>query len=312
MECARCGATGAGTFCSQCGARMPAAGEDGADRFWAEDEPTHPQLPAAPVPSWAQQTPQSSWEDWLVQQPTAPPAAAPPTGRTSMAPPGGGRPGGPAWGLIAAVCLVVVLFLGAGAATLWFVVSRDDDTTTAGSATATPTTATSTPPPTTTVTSTPPPTTTVTTTASPPPTTTVTTTAAAPNAADQLNDLREESLGRLVTDGDWGVSLSAKQDGTRDDRQLTSSGSHVFRLPDILELHLALASTYPAEQVYLLKAEDLGSTVGTDDDKIWMTIVDPGWLTSRADAELWCEAQFPWLSGVELDNACYPRRLSTP
>ena len=73
--------------------------------------------------------------------------------------------------------------------------------------------------------------------ATPPPTTTVTTTAAPPSAAEQLSDKRDESLGRLVTDGDWAVSLSAKQDGTRDDRQLTSSGSHVFRLPDILELH---------------------------------------------------------------------------
>ncbi|WP_169702008.1 hypothetical protein [Janibacter terrae] len=311
MECAGCGATSEGTFCSRCGARMPAAGEDGADRFWAEDEPTRAQLPAVPGPSWAQETPQSSWEDWLVQQPTTLPPAAPPAGRTSMAPPGGGRPGGPAWGLIAAACLAAVVLLGAGAGALWFVASQDDDTTTAGSATTAPTTATSTPP-TTTVTSTPPPTTTVTTTASPPPTTTVTTTAAPLSAADQLNDLREESLGRLVTDGDWGVSLSAKQDGTRDDRQLTSSGSHVFRLPDILELHQAVVSTYPLDEVYLLKAEDLGSTVGADDDKIWMTIVDPGWLTSRDDAEMWCEAQFSWLSGVELDNACYPRRLSTP
>ncbi|CAM4068010.1 hypothetical protein JAAN108728_09765 [Janibacter anophelis] len=204
--------------------------------------------------------------------------------------------------LVAAAVVAGILLLTIGGGTAWWLTSRDDDPTVAvGASTSTASTVT--------VTSTPapppsPPTTT---------TTTVTTTSAPASAADQLADLRDESLGRLVTDDRWAVSLSAKQDGTRDERQLTGSGSHVFRLPDILELHQGLELLYSGDaSVYLLKAEDLGSTAGPEDDKIWMTIVDPGLLDSREDAETWCAGQFPWLDGDDLSNACYPRQLTTP
>lgn len=317
MECTSCGTTSTGAFCPECGARLATqGGSDDAERFWQDDEPTRTQAALDSGPAWPQPSPETSWDDWIVQQPTqhagpgplpvAPVAGAPMSGAAagaSMAPPPGSHDG-PHWAAIVAAVAAGVLLLGAGGAALWFFGSDGEP------AAAPPPTSTTTPP--TTVTATPPPTTTVTSTATPPPTTTVTTTAAPPSVAEQLSDKRDESLGRLVTDGDWAVSLSAKQDGTRDDRQLTSSGSHVFRLPDILELHEEIESTYAWTDVYLLKAEDLGSTVGADDDKIWMTIVDPGWLTTREDAEAWCEVEFSWLSGDDLDNACYPRQLRAP
>lgn len=310
MECTSCGTTSTGAFCPGCGARKATdGGTDDAGRFWQDDEPTRAQAALDPGPGWPQPSPETSWDDWIVQPtpPTGPgplpvtPTAGAPTAGASMAPPPGSH-GGPPWTAIVAAVVAGVLLLGAGGAALWFFGSDGEP------AAGPPSTST----PTTTVTATPPPTTTVTSTATPPPTTTVTTTAAPPSAAEQLSDKRDESLARLDTDGDWAVSLSAKQDGTRDDRQVTSSGSHVFRLPDILELHEGYESTYAWTDVYLLKAEDLGSTVGADDDKIWMTIVDPGWLTTREDAEAWCAVEFSWLSGDDLDNACYPRQLRAP
>ena len=33
---------------------------------------------------------------------------------------------------------------------------------------------------------------------------------------------------------------------------------------------------------------------------------------TREDAEAWCEVEFSWLSGDDLDNACYPRQLRAP
>lgn len=308
MLCTTCGTTGTGTFCSQCGAQLSAREADPSAIYWAEDEPTIAQQ-QMPSQTPAATPPETTWDDWLVAR--QPGSALPPTPPTTppMAvgpglPPSSPR-GGPSWPLLvgAGMAAVLVLTLGGGAA--WWFSTRDTPTTAAGTSTSTATAVVTT----VTSTATPPPTTTVTATS----TSTSTTTAATASAADLLSDLRDESLGRLVTDGSWGVSLSAKQDGTRDDSQWTRTGSHIFRLPDILDLHETIDSTYSSTaSVYLLKAEDLGSTKGPDGDKLWMSIVDPGGLSSRDDAELWCEGEFWWLSGDELDNACYPRQLSSP
>lgn len=316
MLCDRCGTTGTGSFCSQCGAPLIAQDDDPSDVFWAQDAPTIVGLPSSSQPAGSG-SPEANWDDWLV-------ARAP--GSTEPQPlPVAGGPGfppsstrnGPSWPLLMAAGLAAVLVLTVGGGAAWWFSTRDDapaaapasgtDSVVPGTESGTevgsgPSTSTSTE--VVTSTSTPPPTTTVTSTS---------TTTAPVSASDQLGDLRDESLGRLVTDDSWGVSLSAKQDGTRDDLQLTSTGSHIFRLPDILELHETLESSYSSTaSVYLLKAEDLGSTKGPDGDKIWMTILDPGGLSSRTDAESWCASEFPWLSGDDLDNSCYPRKLSSP
>lgn len=309
MLCDSCGTTGTGAFCAQCGARLSTGEADPSAVFWADDEPTIAQQQPAPQqqqPAY----PEASWDDWLVSRQPSDMSTA--SGRAPMSPGPAGVPplgpglppssgGGPRWPLIVAAGAAAALVLALGGGAAWWATTREDPTAAATPSTSTPTTVV------TTVTSTAPP---------PPPTTTVTTTStttAPVSAADQLADLRDESLGRLVTDDSWGLSLSAKQDGTLDEYQLTSSGSHVFRLPDILELHEAIDSAYSSTTTtYLLKAEDLGSTQGPDDDKIWMTIVDPGGLPSRDDAQSWCEREFSWLSGDELANTCYPRQLSAP
>lgn len=297
MRCDECGTTGTGDWCLQCGARLGSAtGEDSADVFWADDEPTRTATPVQPA--GGSSFPGYPWAGGRIDQPEVPPSS-PPTGHPQTATQ---QPSAPTWPLALGAALVVgLLVLGIGGGVLWFLTSGDDP-----SAVATDTTSTST---STSSTSTSDPTTTTVTTT----TTTTGTSSTTGSAADRLGDLRDESLTRLSTDGQWAVSLSAKQDGTRDDRQVTSSGSHVFRLPDILELHEGLETTYsPHTSVYLLKAEDLGSTQGPDGDRIWMTIVDPGGLSSRDDAARWCRDEFPWLSGDDLDNSCYPRQLRSP
>lgn len=291
MRCSGCGTTGTGAYCVQCGHRLaPPDSEDQGGAFWAEDEPTNVSAPAeAAGPSTF---PDYPWAGGGVGPQLAPPP---------------GPPQRPGWPLaIGAALAVGLLVLGIGGGVVWFLTSEDEEP----AAVSTETVSTDAPStPTSTDTGDPAPTTSTVTT------TTTTTTDAAPtiSATDELNDLRDESLTLLYTDGRWAVSLSAKQDGTRDDRQVTSSGSHVFRLPDILELHEGYDSVYSSTtDVYLLKAEDLGSTTGPDGDRIWMTIVDPGGLSSRDDAERWCADEFPWLSGDDLDNACYPRQLRSP
>ncbi len=300
MQCEQCGATGEGAFCSRCGARLGATTDkDPSDAFWVDgDVTTSSRAPSTSV-----------WRRQDTGGPHSPPPSPPPGGYGGYPPPSRGT----SWPVaVGAAALAALLVLGIGGGALWWLTSDRDDSaateTVAPSSTGTATEPTTSEPTTTTVTST------TTSTSDTPDSDTPDSDTADASAEGQLADLRDESLGRLATDGRWAVTLSAKQDGTRDERQVTSGGSHVFRLPDILELHEVYDSVYASTaSVYLLKAEDLGSTsTGTDSDRIWMTVVDPGGLTSREDAEQWCQNEFSWLSGDDLDNACYPRRLESP
>ena len=130
-----------------------------------------------------------------------------------------------------------------------------------------------------------------------------------------LEDLRDESLQTIKRDGRWGVVLSTKSDGMRDDKDPTPSGSAVWHLPDIHERHESLAEYYAsAPGVHLLRAEDLGSTSGPRDDELWMTVLDLGSdLDTRAKAQDWCEESMHGdLSAEELENICQPRQLTEP
>lgn len=315
MQCTTCGTTGAGTYCAQCGSPMPGVpDETSSDVFWADGDATRV-ADAAPTNHWqdADQVQGTTREPasstafpgypWAAGQGGA--AAPPPTpspGPAGYPPPQGPPDKGSTWPLAVGAALAAgLLILAIGGGALWFLTSDDSDTAGSGAASTETSTATSTSDQT---------------TSSDPTTTTITTTSTSSSSTspeEELGDLRDESLTRLSTDGQWAVSLSAKQDGTRDDRQTTRSGSHVFRLPDILDLHEEYESTYSSSaSVYLVKAEDLGSSSGPDASRIWMTIVDPGGLSSREDAATWCEMEFPWLSGDDLDNACYPRQLTSP
>lgn len=312
MQCEQCGATGAGTFCAQCGARL--AGNDGqpsSDIFWADDDTTGVTR-ASSATRWQEadqvagttREPASAADvpgyPWASGGTASPPPSPPSPGPYGGYPPPPGPPDkGVTWPFALGAALAVgVLILAIGGGALWFLAADDsDDAAADSSSTATSTSSSSTSSdPTTTITS-----------------TTTSTSSNTTSAEDELGHLRDDSLARLSTNGRWAVSLSAKQDGTRDDRQTTSGGSHVFRLPDILELHEDYDRIYSSStSVYLVKAEDLGSSSGPDASRIWMTIVDPGGLSSREDAKRWCQDEFPHLSGDDLDNACYPRQLTSP
>lgn len=128
-----------------------------------------------------------------------------------------------------------------------------------------------------------------------------------------LEALREESLLSYDPNGRWVVGLSAKFDGITDARQTADSGSNVFGLDDILDLHEQLAEVHSDDgRVFLVLAKDVGSAQGPRDDEIWMTLLDPGGLYSRDEAQAWCEENFADVTGEELANACYPRELDAP
>lgn len=131
---------------------------------------------------------------------------------------------------------------------------------------------------------------------------------------ERLQELRRDSLERYSPDGRYTVALSAKWDGVTDTYQKTQSGSHTFRTADILALHEALERRYSAEgNIYLLLAKDIGSAKGGDhDNDMWMTILDPGGLSTSEDAESWCESTFADVSDDVRKNRCYPRELDAP
>lgn len=112
-------------------------------------------------------------------------------------------------------------------------------------------------------------------------------------------------------DEQWAITLSAKYDGVTDKYQTTSSGSSTFRTADILALHELLEEAHSDDgSVYLLTSKDIASTATEDHpDTMWMTLLDPGGLSSREDAVEWCEDEFPELEGDRLNNRCYPRQL---
>lgn len=128
---------------------------------------------------------------------------------------------------------------------------------------------------------------------------------------EKLRTLRGQSLDEAPMDGRWAVILSSKYDGIEDKYQETDSGSHVFRLPDILDLHDNLGRQYvQAGDVYLLASEDLRETSKIDHpDTVWMTVLDPGGLDSEDEAQQWCDDNFSHLSQERRANACGPVQL---
>lgn len=137
------------------------------------------------------------------------------------------------------------------------------------------------------------------------------TTDPAEEARASLSAQRQQSLSELTLDGRWVLTLSSKYDGVTDPLQTTSSGSNVWSLPDIAEFNNQLVSDMASQGVptLVLKATDFGRDTNRNAEEIWMTLADPGGLTSRAAADAWCEEHFPGQSGTELLNSCTPRQL---
>ncbi|WP_370891531.1 hypothetical protein [Janibacter sp. GXQ6167] len=143
------------------------------------------------------------------------------------------------------------------------------------------------------------------------PTTESTTITPEEEALDSLQSQREASLSGLDLDSRWVAVLSAKYDGVSDPLQQTSSGSHTWYLPDIVELNDSLVEQMDSQGVstLVLLATDFGRDTNSNSNEIWMTIADPGGLYSSEDVTSWCESQFPGQSGEELLNSCLPRQL---
>jgi hypothetical protein len=129
-------------------------------------------------------------------------------------------------------------------------------------------------------------------------------------ASQQLKALRGADLADVELTGRWTAQLASKYVGIVDPLQVASNGSHTFYAPDILTEHLALreASNLGAT-VILLRSTDYGGSY--EGRPLWVTFADGSFSTDR-DVRQWCQARFPLLSGIVLENTCAPRRLEPP
>lgn len=265
--------------------QCPQCGESGEGRFCAQ---CGTELASQP---WNEST-DRYWQQGPSQQHAPPPPAGGPSRR-------------PVWPFVAVLAAALVI----GGAALWFLTAPDDrveaKSTSSGSSTESSSQQT---------TSTSEGSTTTTQPSTSTTTTTTTTSPSTPPVDEQLATTRRDSLRRANLDGRYAVTLSSKQDGQEDSYQTTESGSHTFRLPDILALHEALDQEYGSEgQLYLFTDQDLESTSDQDyDSTMWMTILDPGGLQSKEDALDWCESTFAHQSDEERANSCGARRLESP
>lgn len=144
------------------------------------------------------------------------------------------------------------------------------------------------------------------------PSETATAASSAENASAALVKRRRADMSRLSTDNRWVVVLASKSDGITDPLQTTRSGSHQFRLADILAEHEALRSQPDiAGDVLLVQGTDFGKRQTRDGKPLWMTLYDGG-FTSEDDAADFCLFFYPNLSGDALKNRCIARQLTPP
>lgn len=128
--------------------------------------------------------------------------------------------------------------------------------------------------------------------------------------AEQLAAWRAESLRGLTLDGRWVIQLASKYDGVVDPRQIAANGTHTFGLADIVaEISALRADPRYAGQRFLVLA-------GTDFDSnrryaapLWITLIDPGGLSTRTATLTWCRMKNPGMDDSALLNICYPRQL---
>lgn len=124
-----------------------------------------------------------------------------------------------------------------------------------------------------------------------------------------LQAARDSSRQQVTLDGRWAAQLASKYDGVVDPLQRTAAGSHTFGYPDILTEFEQLRAAY-GNAVIMLNATDFGRQVESP-KPYWISLYDGGFTTS-AQAQAWCEQQFPGTTGKALANTCLPRSLPAP
>lgn len=129
-----------------------------------------------------------------------------------------------------------------------------------------------------------------------------------------LDGRRSATLETVELDGRWVLQLASKYPGVTDPNQTTVAGSHTFELPDIEREHSDLRDLMAADgvPVLLLRASDFGSSSSSRRNQLWVTLADPGGLSSQDAARSRCAELFPGRSGDALKNVCVPRRLNPP
>jgi hypothetical protein len=127
-----------------------------------------------------------------------------------------------------------------------------------------------------------------------------------------LSQLKKQAARDLATtdfDGQWAAQLSSKYVGTKDTRQVTASGSHIFKAVDILAEHNALRKKFSGgHEVLLLRGQDFHPHKSPKGRTVWYTFV-LGSFSSANDIRNFCAFAYPDLSGDVLQNRCRPRTL---
>jgi hypothetical protein len=145
------------------------------------------------------------------------------------------------------------------------------------------------------------------------------TTSPSPSASPRLSDaqafaqlqrLRRAGLAAVVLDRRWVAQLASKAVGTTDPRQTTTTGSHTFQAPDILEeIQRVTATFHRKARIVVLLTTDYGKReLSESGQPYWVTFaVRP--FRGEQDVVNWCTHQFPRLSGKALENRCAARQL---
>jgi serine/threonine protein kinase, bacterial len=133
-------------------------------------------------------------------------------------------------------------------------------------------------------------------------------------AANELQRIRNADVGTVSLNGRWILQVASKYDGVVDKLQTTASGSHEFKLSDILLEHQQLQDRFAKQgiPVYLLKATDFGKSTVGHPERIWVTVLDPGGISSAASAVDKCHQLFPELDEAHLANTCVGRTFTPP
>ena len=333
--CDVCGTASASEFCEVCGSRMPAAG-DGAQAQSVNSPPLPPPAPRSEDKSTDPATAHSGQAQSVSSPPLPPPAPTPKAKSTdpataygakakSISPsarPLGSTPNsksaGPATASRPAAVLtsyparnrglvVGAIAVGVVVLVVWAVVANQPPAPTAQPASRTSVAAQTT--------------TTTRVATGQNPQTAPASTGLQTNSGQTTEDLAREELNQEVqsytvtTDNHYLVELAAKWVGATDPQLTAANGSHTFYASDILAEYRSLKSSYGLSVHLVLSAQFGKQSVNSKipaGEPLYITIYDPGTFAGKSDADSWCSAQFPGLTGASLQNVCLTHPATPP